>query len=132
MATRLDTRRLDAILSGLDPRGEELIAATARQVQGIVKDSMVSGHGRTYKVSKSGALHQASAPGEPPAPDIGNLKNSIEATQQRRLLWWVHDGVEYGLYLELGTSRMAPRPFMVPAVEKIRPQFYKRWAELFK
>jgi len=37
----------------------------------------------------------------------------------------VADGVEYGLFQELGTSRMAAQPFMVPAVEAVRPGFVK-------
>ena len=35
----------------------------------------------------------------------------------------VADGVEYGIYQELGTSRMAAQPFMRPAVEAVRPGF---------
>lgn len=35
----------------------------------------------------------------------------------------VADGVEYGLYQEMGTVKMAAQPFMVPAVEAVRPGF---------
>lgn len=31
--------------------------------------------------------------------------------------WIIADGVEYGVYVELGTSRMAARPALVPAFE---------------
>ena len=36
---------------------------------------------------------------------------------------WVHDGVEYGIYQELGTSQMGAQPFMRPAVEANRRGF---------
>ena len=42
----------------------------------------------------------------------------------------VHDGVEYGAWLELGTTRIAPRPFMTPATEAARPTFEKGWKQL--
>jgi hypothetical protein len=31
----------------------------------------------------------------------------------------IHDGVEYGIFVELGTSRMAARPNLVPAFEQV-------------
>jgi len=34
---------------------------------------------------------------------------------------YVADGVEYGIYQETGTSRMAAQPFMHPAAEAVRP-----------
>lgn len=37
----------------------------------------------------------------------------------------VADGVEYGLYQEMGTSRMAAHPFMRPAVEAVRGGFVR-------
>lgn len=65
-------------------------------------------------------LHRASAPGEPPAPDTGNLKRSgfIEAisTTARR----VGVAAVYGKWLEFGTPRIAPRPFMRPALAKAK------------
>ena len=42
--------------------------------------------------------------------------------------------VDYALYVELGTSRKAARPFLVPAVEKIFHKFNsgETWRRLFK
>lgn len=64
--------------------------------------------------------HVASAPGEPPAVDFGNLRGSIA--------WeWVGQNVRvgtnviYGPWLEFGTARVLPRPFMRPSVEKLKP-----------
>lgn len=36
---------------------------------------------------------------------------------------YVAVGAEYGMYVEFGTSRMPAKPYMLPAVEAVRPQF---------
>lgn len=95
----MDTRRLDELARKLGVNTERALAAIAEQVQGEAASR---------------------------APvDTGALKNSIAAEKKARFLWWVADGVEYGLYQELGTSRMTAHPFMVPAVESVRKQVAK-------
>jgi HK97 gp10 family phage protein len=77
--------------------------------------------------------HQASAPGEPPAIDTGNLVNSIKtelvSSNEQSALAQVGTGVEYAEPLEFGTSRIAPRPFMRPAwdnnIEKVKETIRK-------
>ncbi len=77
--------------------------------------------GRLYKRGKK--VHQASAPGEAPASDIGNLAASEYAKRIRQAFWHVGFTAEYGLALEFGTPRILPRPFLRPAVEKYRAAF---------
>jgi len=36
----------------------------------------------------------------------------------REIAYYLHDGVHYGIYQELGTSKMRARPFIRPAVEQ--------------
>ena len=76
---------------------------------------------------------------------------SMAEERKGPLDWWVHDGVEYGIYQEGGfhhAGRLAQEtkyeidtggvytfiqsPFMVPAVEAVRPQWNKKWREFFK
>jgi len=62
-----------------------------------------------------------SAPGQPPAVQTGNLFRSIRSVPgvgsvERE----VEAGAEYAGFLEYGTSRMAPRPFMEPAIREVR------------
>lgn len=62
---------------------------------------------------KSGRMygkHQASAPGESPAVDSGNLTGSITQIFPSTLEAKIGTPVEYALYLESGTSRMGARP----------------------
>lgn len=93
------------------------------------------GTGRTYKKTRPARIHQASAPGEAPAPDLGQLRAALGhrvETDERGL----HADVGYGLdpeqtvdvdedgtsiakvaeYLEGGTLHIEPRPFLRPAL----------------
>ena len=65
--------------------------------------------------------------------DTAALRNSITSESQMvdALNFIVQDGVKYGVFQELGTSRMAAHPFMVPAVEHRTNGFFSAFAELF-
>lgn len=54
--------------------------------------------------------------GGPPGVDTGALRASIHVEMTDALTALVSDGVEYGVHLEFGTSRMGARPFMVPGL----------------
>lgn len=48
----------------------------------------------------------------------GNLANSIFAEPETELRWAVGTPVYYAPFVELGTRRMAPRPYLMPAMEE--------------
>ena len=82
--------------------------------------------GRAYKRGKGGTrTHIASAPGEAPAVDTGNLIGSIDTFHPSETLSEVRIPPEYALYLEKGTSRMKPRPFVRPAIDGVLQRFAK-------
>lgn len=68
-------------------------------------------------VLKGGYMIEADAKQMAPV-DTGALRNSIETEEGQGISAIVHDGVEYGIWQELGTSKMAAQPFMIPAMEK--------------
>lgn len=74
----------------------------------------------------SGQPARSSAPGEPPVAQTGTLRRSvqIDRTENKGRMPFVRVGtnLEYGPYLEFGTSRMAPRPWLRPAVAASRPR----------
>ncbi|OGT55482.1 MAG: hypothetical protein A3E01_09240 [Gammaproteobacteria bacterium RIFCSPHIGHO2_12_FULL_63_22] len=70
----------------------------------------------------SGKNHVVSAPGEPPNSDTHLLDRSIEATKTGPLTAEVSANAPYAAALEFGTSKMAARPYMKPAAERIRPK----------
>jgi len=114
----IDTRKLDALSGQARQVAGQVVRKAAYDVAGNAQASMERAkHGRVY------GAHQASAPGEAPAIDTGTLHNSIQVHMVRPLTAVVAVHAPYGLYLEMGTRRMAARPFLKPAVDKVKPAF---------
>lgn len=66
------------VLSAIKNLGEEAVKESCIVVTSNVKDSMVEGTGLKWPSRVPGkGLHQASVPGVPPAPDTGELQDSI-------------------------------------------------------
>lgn len=89
--------------------------------------------GRIYPASSGvrGGPHQASAPGQPPATDTGNLVGSITFQKEpgTRPIYSVGTDEAYGAYLEFGTLRIAERPWLRPAVREAVKGLAKRVAD---
>ena len=116
-------------LRGMDDRmrrqASRVVKSYALQGEAMVKVSMGEPkHGRIYE-RPGGKSHQASAPGESPAIDIGNLVGSVQAEGESDATWVINAGAEYAIYLEYGTTHMAPRPFMEPMAEALRGPFLR-------
>lgn len=98
------------------------IRSAAEKVRGEAIQSILEGSksGRVYK--RGNVTHRASAPGEAPASDTGRLASSIQVIQTglESLVIAGRGQVKYARFLEFGTSKMAERPFMIPALEKSR------------
>lgn len=72
-----------------------------------------------------------SVPGEPPGKRTGNLGRSIQTESVQRkgeFIGIVGTNVKYGFWLELGTRRMAPRPFLRPALDAMRSRIVQEIA----
>jgi hypothetical protein len=100
------------------------VAVAAFNVSARVKQSMgPPKSGREYP-RPGGRTHQASAPGEAPAIDYGNLVNSIQVDfENGGLTGVVFTSRDYAAGLEFGTAHVAPRPFMEPAAAAEWPLF---------
>lgn len=113
-----------AIRLGMEQSGKELRAYTREQ---MIKGAKT---GRVYKVYtglngrrlSNAKLHRASAGGEFPARRSGNLFRSIDFTVfgSKRLEFGAK--AKYAKYLELGTSKIAPREFLKQTVKKLDKQ----------
>ena len=80
-----------------------------------------------------GSYRTRSAPGQPPAVDTGTLRNSVQSKPQyiagtgmtsivlTGLVAGVNKDARIPRWLEYGTSRMKPRPFIAPSLDVIRP-----------
>ena len=96
------------------------------EIYGQLEDHRV-GSGRVYKTPRG--THQASAPGESPARLTGRLQESVKAKKVTPRVWTVGPDPSafpdefYPSFLEFGTDRIAPRPFMRPAIERFKRQW---------
>jgi Mu-like prophage protein gpG len=86
-------------------------------IEGVVKKKISRGarSGLGYVRGRKRAVR--SAPGEPPKSDTGRLVGSIRH-EHDFLSASVGSDVNYAGYLELGTSKMANRPYLVPSLEE--------------
>lgn len=110
--------------------GAEIVAETLDEIETDLKVNMAAPKtGLQYP--RGARWHQASAPGEAPAIDYGNLVNSIQKEQDgaRGL---IYSNSEYAAPLEYGSPArgLAPRPAWIPAAERARKGFESKWADL--
>lgn len=100
----------------------EAVAAEAQRSMRLPKTGVL------YRVSRTGRKHQASAPGEAPAVDTSALVNSIDVQRVSKTRAIVFTNQEYAAALEFGRrdGKMAARPFLRPALRKVRPVWLAR------
>ena len=74
-----------------------------------------------------------SLPGTPPHADTGKLRQSISyRTDERNLTVTIGTPLAYGKFLEEGTSKMDPRPYLKSTVEELLPQIKRILTEPIK
>lgn len=94
---------------GVMAAAERVLETAVRKIKNPPKT------GRIYTIR--GVVHQASAPGEPPADDTGALaasgqvQHDVEEASSRVLFTAAHAPA-----LELGTERMEARPYLRPSL----------------
>lgn len=124
MATQviLQFNHLPEFARSVGAAARDIVAKVGHDIEADSKASMVGG----------GSPHVPSAPGQPPHVDTGNLRNSIRFGLTGEASGEVAVGAEYAEFLEFGTSRMAPRPFMTPAVDRVAGKLEAIGAELVR
>jgi len=99
---------------------QEIVKGGGQFIRGEAIKSIQSGakSGIVYEKYNPRRSHRASAPGQAPASDTGNLVSKIIVKQKSKNITNVESNADYSAFLEYGTSKMEPRPFMLPAFEK--------------
>jgi len=99
-----------------------IVKEIAFGIEAEIKLSMTQPkHGRQYP--RGSRTHTASAPGEAPAVDTGHLINSIQSRIISDTEAEITIPAEYAEALEFGTSKMAARPYVEPAIEGVIERF---------
>ena len=81
---------------------------------------------------RGGQLYRASAAGEAPARRTGALRlqwsagvEKIESSNKTEIVAYIESNTPYAQYLEEGTAKMQPRPYMEKIKEKAEPEICK-------
>lgn len=116
---------LSNVANSIQGELEKAIKLCCQKVRSDIQDSMAKtprDTTKTYFTNNKTKGHHPSLPGNPPAPDTGNLRNSIRyevhgsGTEVYGIIGTTQKNPPYGTYLEYGTSKMAPRPWLRPAM----------------
>ena len=112
--------QLENLDKQLEPDFQEIVKGGAQLIRGEAIKSIQTGakSGVMYQMYNPRREHRASAPGQAPASDTGNLVSKIVVKQKSANVTNVESNANYSAFLEYGTSKMQPRPFMLPAFEK--------------
>lgn len=112
--------RLKFIGDAIEEAGFKLLIEKGLMIESDAKKSIANiSEGKSVIRYSPRRNHTASKPGGPPNTDTGRLISSIR-TQTDRSTTTVSVGsnVKYSLYLEFGTKKMRPRPWLKPAIDK--------------
>lgn len=122
---------------GLDKHKARLKHLSSFEIDGVVGAVLFEGADMIKAEAQNsitrgavrGKNHVPSLPGEPPKADTGVLMRNIEAARTGRLEAEVRSNATYAAPLEFGTSKMAARPYMRPARDKMLPKVRARMTE---
>lgn len=126
MAVKIVMNKFPQIIKGMESNANQAVRITLFDISAKSQMLMTGGKSGAYYARPNGKMHQASAPGEAPAVDTGNLINSIQTRMESFYRGVVYTNAEYGPVLELGGRKMAARPFFVPASKEAWPAFLAR------
>ena len=92
-------------------------------------------NGRTfyYRKLEGATYYRASAPGEPPAVRLGDLRTDYKAKVKGKGMQaegLVGSRLDYSVMLEKGTSRMYPRPHLEPSFQNVKEQVIALFKDL--
>ena len=129
-------RRLRALAKELEGPLREAVGESAAQVRRNAIAAMRGPKsGRVYR-APGGGSRRASAPGEAPAVSsgrlIGSLRISTGADGLSASVGVDEAAAPHARALEFGTSRVAARPFLAPALEASRDDIERRIREALR
>lgn len=123
MRIRAEVLEIERFESELQQSLSDLVKKTAKDIRTEIETSLEkTGHsGRRYRRG-GGRVHIASAPGETPARDSGDLWGSVSQVRSGGGVSEFEISAGHAGLLEDGTSAMAARPFVAPAVDLVLEQ----------
>jgi len=110
----VDLKINKAEFDNLIKQASEISDKAAEVMAENMKKSILTGAKSGEQYYSNGKRHQSSSPGQAPANNTGALVRSIKIKKNGKVAT-VSIEKDYAVYLEFGTSKMRPRPFIIPA-----------------
>lgn len=127
----MSVKGVDNVIANLRAVGADVedaisksIRATAFNVQGKAVKSIQSEVSQGKEYNRGKKTHVASKAGDAPNTDTGRLAGSI-LTRIEFEVAWVYTNLDYGAYLEFGTTTIDPRPWLAPALNDHQDFYFK-------
>ena len=127
--------RFNEVIKDYTSDARQLVGRAGNLVRNTAVNSINQGakSGVVYEKYNPRRTHKASAAGEPPATDTGFLVSNIFLNVDTDGLGAsVESRADYSSFLEFGTSKMAARPFMQPALEENKPKIKRLARQMVK
>lgn len=123
------------VMHSMKDAASKRILEAANEVRNTVLETLSGDRsGRTYYVPGTRRKYTASAPGQAPATATSELRQSVKASVESEgmeIIGKVRSESKHALPLELGTRKMAARPWLRVSLEKTKPKIRailrKRW-----
>ncbi len=130
---KLDTKELDRILKNMPAKRSKIIRKTAFKIEERAKKLAPVALGALMnsiftKTEKSSGYGDAVTGARESNPDVNFIPESEFPVPEGGAI--IGAAVEYAVFVELGTSRMATRPFLSVAGEMTRNDFENELKEL--
>ncbi len=123
----------DEAIAKIDNTAKDRMAQAVDEVRNTTLNTL-SGQrsGRIYRVPGTQRYYTASAPGEPPAVQLGDLRRSVKTeVEQEGMVGFVGTDLLKGPMLEFGTRHIAPRPWLrisfEKSLDKVKEIFTRNW-----
>ncbi len=117
----------ETVMASLRGSAVQNLSEASIFLRDAIKETLTGNRsGRVYRVPGTKKDYTASAPGEAPASRTGTLRNAISHAVNKAKLTSVvgprllgkEPDKQYPLWLEFGTKKMAPRPYMAPTIQR--------------
>lgn len=121
------SKYLSQVAPQIEDNMNKSIKLCCEKVRSDIQESMAKTErdmSKTYFTNNKTKAHHPSLPGNPPAVDSGNLRNSIryevhsEGSEIYGVVGSTQKDPDYAVFTEYGTNKMAPRPWLRPAMQK--------------
>lgn len=121
-----DFNHIPAVIEAMHKAASQIVRKAALDVEAAAKQGapVRTGFLRSsiYTVTHEESSYGQGAGQGPLLPEIPKAEDDTTA--------YTAVGAEYGVYVELGTSKQAAQPYLVPAADRVRPGFLAAWDAL--